>query len=435
MRPCASWLILAVSALLLCASARADRLILSDGRTLEGEIHHQDDSTVTIEIRRGGSVLLQRVARDQIRTWFKRSTEGEPYVTLPINGVIGQDITPEALRAGFGQARAAGAKFVILAINSPGGNVGAMAEMVDDILAESKQTQVIAYVKQAYSAAAVIAMACRQVYMTPDAAIGAVVPFRMTDNGPVEVDAKFRSALQAKIRATAAMAEHADLIIRGMSELDLEVFLTRENGKPVLLTSGEGKLIKARGTILSLTGPEAAECGLARLATSMGDLGMQVAGGSWHEVSRKPWNAVIDTVAVARQREQAEVARARRIAQREAAIKIITPECQSLIHRMTQLRSVYLARQIDLARIQEQFKAEVARIQEEYDRSMAVASDRNNSVAANQANWTRDAQLAELQRKFEALVAAPRSETNAIALEAAALDARLKDLLASVPAE
>lgn len=417
------------------AIARGDRLVLADGRTLDGEIHEEDHQAITVEIRINGSILRQRILKSQITTWYKRPTEGVPYVTLPINGVIGEGITPAALRAGFGEARASGAKVVILAINSPGGSVAAMTEMVDDILAESRRTQVIAYVKQAYSAAAVIAMACRQVYMTPEGSIGAVVPFRMTDNGPVEVDAKFRSAFQAKIRATAAMAEHADLIIRGMSELDLEIFLENEDDKPVLRTIGNGRRIKSRGQILSLTAREAEECGLSKVAGQMSDLGTMVVGGPWHEVNRRAWNAVVDSVTASRQREQAEQLRNQRLTERSAAIKRVKPQFDALTTQLTKANARFLAGKLELDNIDAQYKADTDRVQQIYELQMAEAQNRSNSAAINQATYSRDSRLAALKKKYDNSISAPRSQTTAAALEVVTLEARLKQLLASVPEE
>lgn len=414
--------------LLLNSVGRADRLVLTDGRTVEGEIAQESNDTVTIEIRAAGSTLFQQVRKDQIQTWYRPSKEGAPYVSLPIAGVIGEDITPEALRAGLTAARAAHPDYVILAINSPGGHIDAMDAMVDVILAESRRTKIIAYVKQAYSAAAVIAMACHEVYLTPQAAIGAVVPFRMTETGPAEVDAKFRSAFQAKIRATAVMADHADLVIRGMSELDLEIFLTQADGHPLLTIQGPGKPIKSKGQILSLTAVEAKECGLSGIAQNMNDLGTQVCGGAWHEENRRAWNAVIDTVAQANQRRRADQARAQRQTIRNAAMDRIKPECESIMDRITQLSAQCTAKRNSLTDMQKNYDASMQQIHKDYDAAMSKArtqKDRDNaSTQANQSVNNLRQTMASLQ-----------TDADAAALEADALRKRLQYLMASLPPE
>ena len=48
-------------------------------------------------------------------------------------------------------------------------------------------------------------MTCRDLYMTPIASMAAV-PFHMTANGPEDVDAKFRSAFEAKFEPRLFMA-------------------------------------------------------------------------------------------------------------------------------------------------------------------------------------------------------------------------------------
>ena len=103
-----------------------------------------------------------------------------------------------------------------------------------------------------------------------DGVIGASVPWRPTENGPADVDAKFRSFIDATVRAQPRHGQHSDLLVRGMSELDLEIYLTQTDGKPTLSMSGPGKLIKSKGQILSMTASEAAECGLSQTTTGVG---------------------------------------------------------------------------------------------------------------------------------------------------------------------
>lgn len=319
--------------------ASADRIVLIDGNVFDGDVKSEDAQKVTLEISSADSalVLTKQISKSNIKSWQRVSHEGAPYVVLPLRGAIGEDVTADALRAGLDQARAANPKIVILAIDSPGGSIGEMWQMTDLLIDASRDMQIIAYVKSAYSAAAVVAMCCKQVYMKPEGVIGAAVPFKMTENGPADVDAKFRSAIQAKIRATTAQGEHADLLIRGMSEADLEIYLTQENNQPVLKTEGPGKLIKAKGQILTLTADEAVECGLAKISPNMSDLGSQVAGGAWYEVSHRPFNTVLGTAASQKQRVQELSAKLERQRARLEALKLIKPECTMIDHRIATL--------------------------------------------------------------------------------------------------
>lgn len=150
--------------LALPISVSADKFVLHNGRTIEGEVIKEDDNTVTVEIWAMGSSLTQRLNKAQVKTWYKPRREGQPYVIIPLFGAIGNDVTVDALRAGLREARAAKARYVILAIDSPGGDVGAMVGMIELLSETSRDFEVVTYVKSAHSAAAVIAMSCRDTF-------------------------------------------------------------------------------------------------------------------------------------------------------------------------------------------------------------------------------------------------------------------------------
>src|SRR4051812_6478180 len=109
--------------LLLARSARADRIVLTDVNILDCDVKSEDAQKVALDISSPDSSLIvtKQISKSNIKSWQKSAHEGEPYVVLPLRGVIGEDVNAEALRAGLDQARAAHPKFVILAIDSPGG--------------------------------------------------------------------------------------------------------------------------------------------------------------------------------------------------------------------------------------------------------------------------------------------------------------------------
>jgi ATP-dependent protease ClpP protease subunit len=446
--------------------AHADRLILQDGRTIEGEVTGEDDNVVTIQVSGFESSLTQRISKSQIQTWYKPSREGQPYVVIPIFGGIGEDVTVDALRAGLAEARAAQPQYVILAIDSPGGNIGQMMDMIDALNDASKSMNIVAYVKTAYSAAAVIAMSCPQVYMKPGATIGATVPFRMTENGPADVDAKFRSVIEARMRAASEHAGHADLLIRGMSELDLEMYLANESGKPTLRTSGPGKLIKSKGQILTLTADEAVECGFARVAPTMIELGKQVCGGAWYEVNRKAYNTTIGTVAIQRQREREAVEQAKRsVAQRNAYAQV-KPQLDSIERRMAELAARAVANQNAINDLNARCNLEIQQINAEYQQTVnnlppyvqprQPIFDRNTTSTdlANYNAWLREnaaqqerqrnaaiARAAEIannrasaaRQYLQANIAPLQADAQAAQIELGILRDKQQQLLASVP--
>jgi membrane-bound serine protease (ClpP class) len=392
----------------------ADRLVLTDGRVIEGTVTREDDRTLTLEIRKVGMSLTTTIYKSEIKTRNTPVCEGQPYVVIPVHGAIGDDVTADALRAGLAEARLAKPQYVILEIDSPGGSIGQMMEMLDLLNKAASDLKIIAYVKRAYSAAAVIAMSCSQVYMQPGATIGATVPFRMTDSGPADVDAKFRSVVEAQMRSANHRGGHADLLIRGMSEIDLELYLTVDDGKPTLRTSGPGKIVKSKGRILTLTTDEAVACGLAHAAPTMADLGKLVCGGAWYAVNRLAYDTTIATVAMQRQEEREAIEKGQRLIARQKAIAEIKPQLDDITRRYAQLLAKAVANDDEIARHTTQCDAELRQIQVDQQRAIDFARyqafptealARAAEVANTRASAARQSlnvQVAQLRSESEA---------------------------------
>ena len=424
--------------------ASADRLVLRDGKTIEGEVITEDDKTVLVEVWVPPlSFYQKRISKPQIKTWVRPSREGAAYVTIPIFGTIGDDVTVDALRAGLQDARAAKPRYVILAIDSGGGSIAEMAGMLELLQEASKEFEIVAYVKSAHSAAAVIAMSCRHVFMRPGATIGATVPFRMTEDGPRDVDAKWRSIIEAEMRAAARRGGHADLLIRGMSEIDLELFLAEEDGKPSLRTSGPGKRIKSKGQILTLTSDEAAECGLARVAPSMTELGTQVCGGAWHEVSRRAWNTTVGTVAAQRQRTRDELWQQHQERRRQQLLRTqreayarIKPELDTIEHRVAELVGKGVAAERAGAGLIASHNREIDQIEAERSRAIAQArQQRDPSAATARAIEVANGRAAAARQSLDLNLARLRADAEAAHVELLLLRDRQNQLLAAIPTD
>ncbi|MEI6972727.1 MAG: ATP-dependent Clp protease proteolytic subunit, partial [bacterium] len=316
----------------LATPGNAEHLVLTGGRTIDGTVIRETDTTLTIEVRDVGVSMTETINKAYVESRDTPTRKGAPYVVIPLRGAIGDDVTADALRAGLAEARLANPEFIILEIDSPGGDIGQMVDMLG-VLKAVTDAKIIAYVKKAHSAAAIIAMSCSQVYMRPGATLGATVPFRMTANGPADVDAKFRSVVEAQMRSATQRGGHADLLIRGMSEIDLELYLTEDNGKPSLRTSGPGKCIKSKGQILTLTTAEAVTCGLAHAVQSMEELGTKVCGGAWYEVNRLAYDTTVATVAMERQQARDVMMTRERALARNKVIADIAPQWEDITRR------------------------------------------------------------------------------------------------------
>lgn len=137
---------------------------------------------------------------------------------------------------------------MIIDMKTPGGSVKATMEIFDII--ESFNGDTITFVNdEAYSAGALIAAATGRIYMQPDAVMGAATAIMVGPGGaPVElpesVDAKFSSALRAKMRSKASKNGHRPEVFEAMIDRKLKLEI-------------DGEVLCEEGEILTLTGEEA----------------------------------------------------------------------------------------------------------------------------------------------------------------------------------
>src|SRR5687768_15317904 len=157
----------ALVATLFSASVRADTIVKTNGSRLDGRVIAEDANTVTFEIHSGGMTMRQKIARATIRSIDRQVREGPGYCALPLVGTVGDEVTAEAFEAALKAARASRPKYVVLVIDSPGGSVQDMARIVQLIDAH-RDVEFVAYVHgDALSAAAIIALACPKIYLSP----------------------------------------------------------------------------------------------------------------------------------------------------------------------------------------------------------------------------------------------------------------------------
>ncbi len=161
---------------------------------------------------------------------------------VAITGEIDGGMAPYTAR-GIREAERAGARAVILDINTPGGRIDAAEAMADAI--RSASIPVYALVNpRAYSAGALIALASDGIYMVPGAVLGAATPVDASGNRLPE---KYVSAMRAEFRALAE--EH------GLDPRVAEAMVDDHLGVPGLLEPGK---------LLTLSTSEALRAGYAR---------------------------------------------------------------------------------------------------------------------------------------------------------------------------
>jgi membrane-bound serine protease (ClpP class) len=197
---------------------------------------------------------------------------------IPVKGVIDLGLSAFVKRA-VAEAKAQYAQAVILEIDTFGGRVDAAVEICD-ALEEIKPIPTVAVVDdQAWSAGALISLACDKIIMSPGSSIGSAEPRQMGGGGKDELtDEKAVSAVRAKFKALAEQNNHPVALALAMVDKDFEVKQVKVKGETKILTSGEIddlknqygekeiqiiKTINPKGKLLNLTAKEAKELGLA----------------------------------------------------------------------------------------------------------------------------------------------------------------------------
>lgn len=159
------------------------------------------------------------------------------------------------------EAEDMGARAVILEINTFGGFVDSGVAIRDRLLDSTVET--VAFVKdRAWSAGALIALACDKIYMTPESSMGAAET--------VPNEEKYVSAFRKEFKATAERQGRNPDIAAAMVDKDIEIPNVIERGKLLTLTGTEAiKLKMADGeatTLKSVLAALGAEDGTVRTA-------------------------------------------------------------------------------------------------------------------------------------------------------------------------
>ncbi len=197
---------------------------------------------------------------------------------IPVKGAIDLGLSGFIKRSLI-EAEDNQASAIILEIDTFGGRVDAAVEICDS-LEEIKPIQTVAFIDDhAWSAGALISLACEKIIMSPGSSIGSAEPRAMSFMNKDELtDEKTVSAIRAKFKALAEQNNHPANLALGMVDKDFEIKQVRLKDEVNILTAGELeeieqqykkkdiqiiKTISAKGKLLNLTANEAKELGLA----------------------------------------------------------------------------------------------------------------------------------------------------------------------------
>ena len=148
-----------------------------------------------------GMVVVFALGSTFAQTHSATQAESSKAAVVILQGEI-DDYSHDSLIRHFNDARAAGAKTIILQLDTYGGSVVSGLE-ISQFIKQQTDVHVIAYIpRKAISAGAMIAMACDEIVMKPEAIIGDCAPIVFNFNGDLESlpDAE-RGKQEAPIRA------------------------------------------------------------------------------------------------------------------------------------------------------------------------------------------------------------------------------------------
>lgn len=175
----------------------------------------------------------------------------ERVFVIPVEGPVTATLA-DTLARKIGLIRREGAELAIFRIDSPGGELEHMQRITRMITEDLQDVRTVAYVSpSAYSAAAIISLACDEIVMSPLGKIGDAMPISVGPQGLVEIPEKERgkieSALRSEIRSLAERNGYDQELCEGMVTITMELWLIRHRG------SGQLKIVGAeewRGRVL-----------------------------------------------------------------------------------------------------------------------------------------------------------------------------------------
>ena len=221
-----------------------------------------------------GFIWAQPDAEDE----SSASASNKVYI-VPIKGPIDLGLSGFVRRL-LKEAKTNNAKAIILEIDTFGGRVDAAVEIAD-VLEKIKPTLTVAFIDDhAWSAGALISLACEKIIMSPGSSIGSAEPRPMQQFGSKDefADEKTVSAIRTKFKALAQENNYPANLALAMVDQDFEIKQAKIKEEIKILTvqelgeiqqqykKGDIQIIKTiskEGKLLNLTAGEAKEFGLA----------------------------------------------------------------------------------------------------------------------------------------------------------------------------
>jgi membrane-bound serine protease (ClpP class) len=208
---------------------------------------------------------------------------------IPIQGDIAPSIVTFVRREAR-KAMAEKADYIVFEIDTFGGRVDSALQITSFIMS-IKDATTVAWVRNSensmgvsWSAGALIALSCAEIYMAPGTSMGAAAPVTVSSSGTTEgTGEKTVAAVRSQIEALAEKNGHPTGIALAMVDYDVELWETNVDGVTRVLSltelerlEGESKktgvpeeierisIISPVGKLLSLTAGQAKDYGLSK---------------------------------------------------------------------------------------------------------------------------------------------------------------------------
>ena len=163
---------------------------------------------------------------------------------LSIRGVISQ-VTLRSLERRVRLAERHGAEAIVLEIDTPGGAVLATLDILHLIRTEAP-TNTVAWINpKAYSAGTIIALACREIVVVPDAAFGDSAPISMLGPLPQAERAKQEAPILTEVIDSARRNHYDEKLVQAFVSVGIELWFieNQETGARIFVDREEYGLV------------------------------------------------------------------------------------------------------------------------------------------------------------------------------------------------
>ncbi len=235
------FLILTVALLASATVAHAERVHLTDGRVLEGEIIREAEGFIYVRVMIGGVAKDELVLRSKIESiereeapakntesaddddWYDDDDGAAPndgsvrvaFITL--EEMVGPYMFAPALKEAVDAIEDDDVDIVILRLNSGGGALVEIEPLINVIEDDIKPNyRVAAWIESAISAAAMTSSICEEIYFMSEGNLGAATGFRTTSSGAERMDGRELEEVLRWMETVSERGQKNPLIMRAM---------------------------------------------------------------------------------------------------------------------------------------------------------------------------------------------------------------------------